>query len=551
FTAVRVFNVSAGDIVISEIMADPSGTESAREWIELFNSTAGAIDIDGFTVSDDGVDAFTISNGGPLMIASGAYLILGRNADTAANGGVNVDYVYSGMALANTDDEVVLSAGTLEVDRVAYDAGATFVRTPGRSITLDPDQLDALANDSGGSWCAGSTPMASGDFGSPGTVNDSCQDLVAPLVVHTPIADGQQANLPVSVSAVVTDDSGLGAVEAFYRVRGQGAYASAPMALIGGDVYQAEIPAAVVTTVGVEYYVRAVDAATPGNEALEPSGAPLMVHAFDVTTNDTSGPSINHNPIQDGQDSASSVEIIASVADPSGVQDVVLYYRITGQTWQNVTVADLGQDVYRAEIPVESVTAAGVEYYLEATDTLANASALPAAGQAAPFTFTVLVRDDQAPSILHTPLADGQPEGVAIDVQAEVKDASGLSEVLLYFRASGEVGFLSAAMSGNGDSYSAQLPAALIRGAGLDYYIEAIDDSAEQNTARDPGDAPTTVHSFTIGGGSTEDLEGPSILHLGVSDAQLAGRNVLIVAEVTDPSGVAAATVRYRTVGST
>ncbi|MEZ4715551.1 MAG: hypothetical protein R2851_05595 [Caldilineaceae bacterium] len=38
------------------------------------------------------------------------YVVLGRNADRSANGGVTLAYVYSGVSLANSDDEVLLLA---------------------------------------------------------------------------------------------------------------------------------------------------------------------------------------------------------------------------------------------------------------------------------------------------------------------------------------------------------------------------------------------------------------------------------------------------------
>ena len=551
FTVVRVFDVGPGDLVISEVMADPSGSETDREWFEVYNTTGDAIDLDGLTFSDDGVDAFTVNNGGPLLIASGGYLVFGRNPSAAANGGVAVDYVYTGMALANSTDELVISAGAVEVDRVVYDAGATFPRTPGRAISLDPLALDATTNDAGGSWCAATSLLSGGDFGTPGQENDSCQDTTPPTIVHTPIASGQQANLPVAVSAVVTDDTAVGPVELYYRVRGAGTFTAATMADIGSDVFQAEIPAAAVTTAGVEYYLRARDAAATANETLEPPTAPAQPYAFDVTPDDTSGPAINHNRIASPQPAATDLEVIASVADPSGVQQAELHFRVSGQGWQVAALTDLGQDVYRGTIPAAAVTAAGVEYYLTALDGLGHAAALPAAGETAPYTVAVVEADVTPPVIVHTPVADGRPRGVAVPVVAQVTDASGVAEVRLYFRASGDATFLSAIMTAEAqDEFRGELPAALVDGAGVDYYLEASDASDEQNTARDPEAAPATVHSFTIEDPTNpDDLDGPSILHLPPADGQAAGAALTLVAEVADPSGVAGMQVFLRRKG--
>ncbi len=551
FTAMRVFNVSVGDIVVTEIMADPSGTENQREWFELYNTTGRTIDIDGFTFSDDGVDAFTVNNSGPLNISSSSYIVLARNGDSAVNGGVTVDYVYAGMALSNTIDEVIVSAGGLVIDRVAYDGGMSYPRAPGYSLSLDPLLLNATGNDTGGNWCLPTSQLAGGDFGTPALPNDSCLDITPPQVVHTPIQDGQQADITIAVNAVVTDDTAVGAVQLLYRVRGAGAFTSAPMSAIGADVYQGELPASAVTVAGVQYYIRVLDSAMPPNETIEPSAAPGTPHEFDVTTNDSSGPSITHNPIADGQAAEAVVEIIASIADSSGVQEALLHYRAPGGAWQEVTLADIGQDVFLVEIPSVAVTEAGLEYYLSAIDTIGNGSSLPEAGETSPYTFTVVVSDEAAPVITHSPIADGQATAEAVLVQASVNDASRLAEVRLYFRTSGEATFISTPMSASsGVSYTAEIPGALVTGAGVDYYIEAVDSSPDQNTGRDPMDAPTSVHSFTVEA-QGEDIKGPNILHIPVVDGQAAAVAVLIVAEIADDSGVSSATVRFRSLGGT
>ena len=74
-----------------------------------------------------GTEHHRIKYGGPLWLPAGGYLVLGRNADTATNGGVPVSYRYTGFTLGNSDDEITLldGAGT-EIDRVAYDGGPAF-----------------------------------------------------------------------------------------------------------------------------------------------------------------------------------------------------------------------------------------------------------------------------------------------------------------------------------------------------------------------------------------------------------------------------------------
>ncbi|MFO0724250.1 MAG: PKD domain-containing protein [Myxococcota bacterium] len=554
FTVTRAFNVGPGELVISEIMANPSGSETTGEWIELFNASNHPIDVDGFVVHDLGTDSFTINHGGPLVVQAGAYLVLGRSSDMAANGGVSVDYVYSGMALANTADEVVVSAGAVEVDRVAYDNGVTFPHREGYSMSLNPGSLDYASNDDGASWCDPSSALSGGDHGTPGRANDPCAgppDTTPPTITHTPIAGGQPMGLAIAVTAVIRDASGVATAELYYRVGGSGAFTSAAMAAIGGSNYQATIPAAAVTVAGVDYYLRAVDGAPAANEALDPAGAPGAVLSIQVSATDTSGPAISHTPIADGQPAGADVMIDATITDPSGVGAATLNYRPDGGAWQQLALTESGGH-YRGAIPGASVAVPAVEYYLSAVDSSAaqNASSLPVQGMAGPFRFTVVVTDTTPPVIEHLAITDAQPSGLPVTISATVSDTSGIGEVRVYFRSTGSVVFASTVMPKVGPSrYAADIPGALVSGNGVDYYLEAVDASAEQNVGRAPMTAPAMVYTFGIQGQNPGDHEGPSIAHTPITNGQPPALSIQIHAQVTDPSGVSSVTLSYRATG--
>ncbi len=157
-------------LVINEIMQNPSAVaDSAGEWFEIHNPTGAAVDIEGWTIEDNDFDSHVINNGGPLSVPAGGYLVLGNNSDSGTNGGVNVDYQYSGIALANGGDELVLlDVDLMEVDRVEWDGGPAFPDPNGASMSLrDP----ALDNNVGANWCESVTPFGDGDFGTPGSEN--------------------------------------------------------------------------------------------------------------------------------------------------------------------------------------------------------------------------------------------------------------------------------------------------------------------------------------------------------------------------------------------
>ena len=140
-----------GDVVVNEIMQNPGAVlDENGEWLEVLNATGQAIDLNGWTIKDDGSDQHMIANGEPLWLPAGGYLVLGRNANPAENGGVHVAYQYTGFVLGNAEDEVVLLDATgVEIDRVAYDDGLTFPDPTGASMMLIRPDAD---NNAGGNW---------------------------------------------------------------------------------------------------------------------------------------------------------------------------------------------------------------------------------------------------------------------------------------------------------------------------------------------------------------------------------------------------------------
>ena len=168
---------SAGQVVVSEYLADPTVvSDVAGEWIEVFNPGSVAIDLLGFELHDDGTDTHIITSSVP--VAPGSWVVLGRNADLTTNGGVLVDYQYSGFDLGDVFDAIVLSFDGLEIDRVDYDLTLYPGELTGRTASFDPaiGWPDAALNDDWTNWCGSSEPIdgLGTDFGTPGFVNDDC-----------------------------------------------------------------------------------------------------------------------------------------------------------------------------------------------------------------------------------------------------------------------------------------------------------------------------------------------------------------------------------------
>ncbi len=180
---------AGGDLVINEVMQNPSAVfDDAGEWFELYNPGPNAVDIEGWTVKDDGSDSFVIAApGGSLVVPAGGYVVIGNNADTATNGGVNVDYAWGAgeMFLGNGTDELeLLDASLNSIDRIVWDNGATFPDPNGSSMSLNVAFANTTDNDDGVNWSVFLCPIGgspfNGDDGTPGAVNDVCTTGPAP-----------------------------------------------------------------------------------------------------------------------------------------------------------------------------------------------------------------------------------------------------------------------------------------------------------------------------------------------------------------------------------
>src|SRR5690606_15576184 len=73
-----------GDLVISEVMANPSGADDGREWVEITNTTAAPIDLAGIEIvrsAADGSGGNEHAIATTDAIAAGTYYVLGAVLD--------------------------------------------------------------------------------------------------------------------------------------------------------------------------------------------------------------------------------------------------------------------------------------------------------------------------------------------------------------------------------------------------------------------------------------------------------------------------------------
>jgi len=159
---------SGGPVVINEVMINPAAVgDAAGEYVELYNSGDAVVDIQGWTIRDDGSDDFTIPAGAPVALEPGATFVIAANADPNLNGGLTADLAWSGFFLANAGDEVVLLDDLgAEQDRLVY-AGPPFTDTSGRSL----ERVSPLLTADPLTWDRARSAFGAGDLGTPGSVN--------------------------------------------------------------------------------------------------------------------------------------------------------------------------------------------------------------------------------------------------------------------------------------------------------------------------------------------------------------------------------------------
>lgn len=146
FVDVIVPTYRADHVVIRQVAYDTPGDDSKEEYVQLYNPTASAVSLGGWTLSDNS-GSFTIPAG--TTIAAYGTLTVARNAaGFLAWQGVAPDVAGFTRSLSNTSDVVSLERGGVEIDRVAwggYDAGWTLAASSGQALYRVDARVDADA----------------------------------------------------------------------------------------------------------------------------------------------------------------------------------------------------------------------------------------------------------------------------------------------------------------------------------------------------------------------------------------------------------------------
>lgn len=199
-------SIARADIIISEIMWNPNGSEGgAQEWIEITNTGGATVDLSGWTYADSQdnnvSDPFAL---GTSLAAGASAVIVAQNAaefQSIWGAGVQViNYTVggatTGISLANsasaTNETVAIfdSSNTL-IDDVNYESNISGwpatdgTNVNGQTIYLLPHAYTASANNLGSNWAesvAGVDGAYTALINNPAIGNATAPDVASPGV---------------------------------------------------------------------------------------------------------------------------------------------------------------------------------------------------------------------------------------------------------------------------------------------------------------------------------------------------------------------------------
>jgi beta-lactamase superfamily II metal-dependent hydrolase len=128
-------------VVFSEVYYDTVGTDSAEEWIELYNDSVTTMDISGWTITDNNGSGATFTIPSGTTMVPGSYLTIAADSvGFNALYGYDADIYGSIPGLNNDGDALILKDNTeTVVDTVAWEGGASGGVPAGWGSTSEPN----------------------------------------------------------------------------------------------------------------------------------------------------------------------------------------------------------------------------------------------------------------------------------------------------------------------------------------------------------------------------------------------------------------------------
>lgn len=168
---------AAGEVIITEIMPEPTTPASAKEWIEIRSIGGATFDVNGLKLQRLGTTTTTntIVSADCKPVAANGHALFAKSSVTADNGMLpEVDGVFT-LSLIDTCDATVAPPCSIQIATstdVVLDNITWNNATSKKARQLDPDILDATANDTQANWCDATFMYNTTDTGTPRADND-------------------------------------------------------------------------------------------------------------------------------------------------------------------------------------------------------------------------------------------------------------------------------------------------------------------------------------------------------------------------------------------
>lgn len=168
-----VEDLKPGDLVITEVMYDPTCNNDDCEWFEVHNKTAYKVDLKGLVVQDSAQDPLKQGKiGVTAVIPPGGYAVLAfQSMMTWPYPNPPLAFYGANPALGNGGDQVFLKSSKSTIDSIPSwtDKGAL---DNGVSWKLDPTKIDGALNDDAKNWCYSTKVFWMTEKGTPGAANE-------------------------------------------------------------------------------------------------------------------------------------------------------------------------------------------------------------------------------------------------------------------------------------------------------------------------------------------------------------------------------------------
>ena len=172
-----------GDLVITELMPKPKTISATTgQWFEVLATKDVDLNGVGLDRANDTAGPTVITSPTCVHMTAGSYGLFARSADMTMNGGLTTLATFAFSLNPTMTPDVQLVYGSTVIDAVTW-----VTSTTGKSLSLDPDFLNATGNDAPSNFCDGvANYEATGpNQGTPGMANPQCA-TVAPMGMCDP-----------------------------------------------------------------------------------------------------------------------------------------------------------------------------------------------------------------------------------------------------------------------------------------------------------------------------------------------------------------------------